>query len=417
MSTQKYYIAFLAIISIIFSSCSTSIKQEVERLNSEIYKINTLLKNIQDLPTYEDAIQLIDNVNNLKVIEKISQKKGIDTLIQRVDSAKTQFNLAIEELIPTLGIILDCQYDHIIEKGSTFIAKKLNKGDLLTITFDSALPMNVTIHNMDTKKVVKQSELNIHYIDSFVIPNTAIYLVELNNPNLTQYISYEIIVNCNKLNSFLSNFDVAEKEISASSTDYLAYSRDEYGLINLYEEPRQYTLRGGWKSTFGGHKRTILPLNIPPNTVNVAYQLRIDTSAGVASSDGEFYSELSNRCSTVKILGTTVREKNESHTSLLREILNNMKTPKRVEEAYCSMYVFYDENAAREFVNTGNTTLCDINYSLISTQSCNGNIPLEEHDNIYLGFENDQFSGSIYLWIEAIATTTQTNYYKKQYLY
>lgn len=396
-------------------SCTSKIEKERIRLQQEVIHVCAIEENIQIDPSRQNVLVLLDKISQLKVSEKLSNKQQYAYLKSQVDSIREYHLLIVQDLVSNIKVTLDYKNDWLMDPGSYVVAKRLCKGDKLFINYNSTAPIKLHIHNADTKQSVKRYDASTNMLDSLTVPNTAIYLVEFINPCQVQYISYEVYEKCQTIENFVSDFNVQEEEVPATPQDYLAYYRNEYGLLNLYEKPRQYTLRGGWKSTFGGHKRTILPLNVPHNCVNVAYQLRIDTSDGVASADGNFYQELNSHCSSVKILGATVREKNESHTSLLREVLNAMKTPQRVEEAYCSMYVFYDENSAREFINLGKTEKCDINHSIIGTQSCNGNIPTNKHKNIYLGFENDQFSGSIYLWVEAVATTTQTNYYTKHY--
>jgi len=396
-------------------SCSSKVAEERQKLQKEMSDICAIGEHIKVAPTHQDILTLLNKMNSLQITEGLFKKQEYYAIKHRADSIIDIYSSMIQDVVPRVDVMLDCKYDQIMERGSFIVANKIQKGDKLFLDYSSHMPIGVNIHNAETQTLIKSYAASTQLLDSLTIPNTAIYLVEFTNQNKAQYISYEVYVNCQNLENFITDPNVQEKEVPASPEDYLAYYRNEYDLTNLYEKPRQFTLRGGWKSAFGGHKRTILPLNLPQNSVNVAYQLRLDTSNGAASNDGAFYKELNDRCSTIKILGTTVKEKNESHTSLLREVLNEMKTPQRVEEAYCSMYVFYDEKSARDFVSTGKTEQCDIKYSLISTQSCNGNIPVNQHENIYLGFENDQFAGSIYLWIEAVATITQTNYYTKHY--
>ena len=418
-----YYMSIFSCIRVflvgvvVLTSCTSLAEKEEVRLQLEEAQLACMLEDLQTNPTRDQALVLLNKINRLSVTEKLTKMESSLFLRNRVDSIKSHYLACVREIIPQITIVLEGYDDIIMGKGSFIVAKRLSKGDRLQVSYNSTYPIEATIHNAGTKIALKKSGKNYCYQDSFIAPNTAIYLIEFTNTIITQYVSYEVCVNCQNIDNFLSNFDVVSTEVPATKQDYLSYSRDEYGLIKLYDSPRQYTLQGGWKSTWGGHKRTILPLNLPQNAVNVAYQLRVDTSKGVASRGDKFYQELNTRCSSVKIFGTTIKEKNDSHTSLLREILNDMRPPIRVEEAYCSMYVFYDESSARNFVDKGDTSKSDINYSLINTQSCNGNIPVGKHKNIYLGFENNQFSGSIYLWVEAVATTTQTNYYRQEYTY
>lgn len=57
----------------------------------------------------------------------------------------------------------------------------------------------------------------------------------------------------------------------------------------------------------------------------------------------------------------------------------------------------------------------NIDYSTMGTQSCNGRIPSMGLTTIYLGFENERMRYSNYLWVEAIASVPNTEYFKAQY--
>ena len=415
--------SILILLSGIITSCDSDFKIEQQRVNELLQYADSDYSCFIQNPSYKSATEAIQSVEILNVClpeDGIKSKKkqlAYDELQTVVNNKKSEILASINSLIKNVAIPIADIHDKLIDVGSSTIVMKLSKGDLLKFKFDGESAINMTIYNMDSKQAVKHLYNKISFQDSLLIQNSAIYLMEIVNKQKAQYTSQSIRLYRPTIEQFMTPYTVEEIIVPAEKGDFMAFPKNEYKLNNLFEEPRKVTLRGSWKAAWSGHKRTIFALNIPPNTVDVAYQLRIDTSEGASYSDGKFYNNLSQRCSKTEILGVTVREKQEAHSSILREILQKMETPRRAEEAYCSMYVFYNAKDAQYFVskNGGEVVNYDIDYSLIGTQSCNGRFPVKNQKNVYIGFENDQFSGSVYLWVEAVATSTATNYYKPAY--
>lgn len=422
---MKKLINFIISVSIcgMISSCQSSLDVEKERIKEQVKSIDVAYAQFQQSPSYNSVMSVIQATQKLDIeiskeeIKSQREKLHYDNLVKFTNEKRNHIFSAIDKKINEIAIPILSLKDNLMNVGSSTIAMRLKKGDHLKFNFDGESAVNMTIYNIDSKQSVKHLYNKIAFQDSLIIQNSAIYLVEIVNKQRIQYVSLSIELYRNNIEQFMESPSVSEEIVPAEKQDFLAFPKNEYELTNLFEEPRKITLRGSWKAAWSGHKRTILALNIPQNTVDVAYQLRIDTSEGANSSDGNFYSSLSSQCSKLEIFGVTVKEKTESHSSILREVLQKMETPRREEEAYCSMYVFYNAKDAQTFVskNGGEVKNYDIDYSLIGTQSCNGRFPVKNQKNVYLGFENDQFSGSVYLWVEAVATSTATNYYKTTY--
>ena len=91
--------------------------------------------------------------------------------------------------------------------------------------------------------------------------------------------------------------------------------------------------------------------------------------------------------------------------------------PVREEEAYCNVYVFTNQAEAKKFQDGAapDGLKYDIDLSLMGTQSCNGRIPVKGLTKVYLGFANERFRYSNYLWLEALSVTPKNEYYKVRY--
>ena len=118
----------------------------------------------------------------------------------------------------------------------------------------------------------------------------------------------------------------------------------------------------------------------------------------------------------VRFLGLPLYETNNSHSNLFRELLYSNK-PVREEEAYCNVYVFTSQTEAKKFQDGKDPSEIkyNIDLSLMGTQSCNGRIPTKGLSTIYLGFSNERFRYSNYLWLEVIASSPNNEYYRLKY--
>lgn len=420
---KKLFYVVVVALGLLFVACGPSI-YEAERTRLLENKRSVQLamdafiedKSAENFLTIYKALDGLDS--NLSLSDLSSKESDAYlALCDEMSSLQKQMRADLDKYIPEVGETIVSKNDELIEKGSQKFAARLKKGDKICYSYSTSDPVNLNIYNIDSRKCVKSYTSKISISDSLTIANTAVYLFELVNPKSPQYVSYDIVRYCKSVKDFWHDYKVVAKEVPARKDEFMAYARNEYKVSNLFDEPRKLTLRGEWKAAWSGHKRTIVALNIPANSVNVAYQLRIDTSDRKQKQDGEFFNNMSQKCEKVKIMGVTVKEKTESHTNMLRDILKGLQTPDTEEEAYCSMYVFYNEAHAKAFADNPETKVknYDANRSLIGTQSCNGSLPVVGKNNVYLCFENDQFRGSVYLFLEAVATATETNYYKTIY--
>lgn len=416
----------LFILSLLLGACDGTGAEMRQNIQHKLDSLQTLHNEFEKYPEYDTAKSLLNALLELRqyIDEAIAFNPEHKTehnrnflVINRAEELHTRIYNKLSEHISTVQIPIVNYQDALMKVGTSIWAFKLQKGDILRIAYNGQRAVDVNIYNVDSEQLVKKTTNLINIKDSVVIENAAIYLVELINKSAPQYIDWNIHYNRSSLDILTTPHNVNQSVVAATKDDFMAFPKNEYQVVSLFEEPKKFTLRGGWKAFWGGHRRTILPIKIPANAENIIYSLRIDTSDLTYSEGDDLYENVSSKCSHTEIMGVTIREKQSSHSSLLREVVRDIATPHRQEEAYCSMYVFYNEKDAKTFVakNSGEVVNYNIEYSMIGTQSCNGIIPTNKHKMLYLGFDNDQFKGSIYISVEVVSTATITNYYKVIY--
>ena len=304
--------------------------------------------------------------------------------------------------------------DNLIEDPSE-IMLYLNKGTKIYYEIKSEGQLTVKIHNADAKTTLKTYTNKSHICDSMEIKNSAIYLFEF-LPKGGVYVDINIAAQYSETDHLINQKTISKERVEAQSNEFRVIKVDGIKMQNLFEEPRKFTLRSQGKSMFSGSARATIPIQIPAGTTDLLYSLRISTNEGPRSTDGEFDENLDATYKEVKFMDRKVYESKERRTSLLRELLYGNE-PAREEEAYCNVFVFTNSTQAKKFQDGAGTTNLNYNIdlSLLGTQSCNGRIPCNGMRTIYLGFENERFRYSNYLWLEVVAVTPQTEYYK--YIY
>ncbi len=248
-----------------------------------------------------------------------------------------------------------------------------------------------------------------------VVQNSAIYLFEI-TPKGSTYIDLKVERQLSDFSQMGEGGDIHIDTMECGATDFMAVKVPGISMKSLFEEPRKFTLRSIGKSFFGGSSRAVITLTVPSGCTDILYSLRVSTNEGDRSDDGQFSQKMSESYEKIKFFGIPVYESNKGHTNLLRELLYK-NTPVREEEAYCNVYVFTNQAEAKKFQDGQPTENLkyNIDLSLMGTQSCNGRIPTKGLSKIYLGFANERFRYSNYLWLEAITVSPKNEYYRLRY--
>jgi hypothetical protein len=389
---------------------------EMEPILASIHELIKSYETVKEVEIYKGLVELCPTIKFTKDIDGLSAEHRL--ICQKVKNSVDSTRVAVEKYLSNelteMRFSLNDVKDYLIEDVTESV-HYLNKGTKIYYTIKSEGQLTVKLHNTDAKTTLKTYTNKSYICDSMEIKNSAIYLFELLTKG-SVYVDVNIDARYAEIDHLLNQKTVTRERVEGKANDFRVTKVDGVKMQNLFEEPRKFTLRSQGKSMFSGSARATIPIQIPAGTTDLLYSLRISTNEGPRSTDGEFDENLDATYKEVKFMDRKVYESKERRTSLLRELLYGNE-PAREEEAYCNVFVFTNSAQAKKFQDGKPTT--DLNYnidlSLLGTQSCNGRIPCNGMRTIYLGFENERFRFSNYLWLEVVAVTPQTEYYK--YIY
>lgn len=334
----------------------------------------------------------------------------------KTDSTRAAMETLLKEEFAAMRFPCFSESDQLIQSVQRWPVY-LQKGMKLLYTMSTNGNVTMKIFNADAHNTLKTYVGKKKMSDSLEIQNSAIYLIEI-TPKGSAYIDLNV-------EKKLSDFDQMEQTeyiridtVDCSANDFMAVKVQGIDMKNLFEEPKKITLRSVGKSFFSGTSRAVVTLTVPKGCTDILYSLRISTNEGDINSDGKFNKHAKETYRKIKFLGLPVWEstKTVNTTSLLRELLYN-NAPVREEDAYCNVYVFTNQAEAKKFQDghSPDGLKYNIDLSLMGTQSCNGRIPTKGLSKVYLGFDNERFRYSNYLWLEAISITPKNEYYRVKY--
>lgn len=332
----------------------------------------------------------------------------------RTDSMRTAIETMLGGELEHMKFPCLNKSDLLIEKTATWPVY-LQKGTQLHYTLATGGNVTMRIINADARQIMKTHVGKKQLRDSLAIKNSAVYLLEL-TPKGTAYIDLDVSQRYSDVSQMREKKSIRVDTVDCSAGDFMAVKVQGIETKSLFEEPRKATLRSVGKAFFGGSSRAVITLNVPRGCTDLLYSLRISTNEGGVSSDGEFDKRVTSSYKKVKFLGLPLYETNKNHSNLFRELLYG-NVPAREEEAYCNVYVFTNQAEAKKFQD--GQAPADLKYnidlSLMGTQSCNGRIPTKGLTKVYLGFDNERFRYSNYLWLEVLSVTPKAEYYRVKY--
>lgn len=338
------------------------------------------------------------------------------TLVAEADSTAKAIKTLLETSVKRLHKPLFSKSDHLISETETHPAF-LRKGEKLFLDFATQGSVTMRVYNADSHSVLKtyKGKKSVH--DSISIAHTAVYVVEL-KPIGNQYVDFTANKSVTSVENFLEDDpELEEKKVECTAKDFGAQKIQGIKLRSVFEEPRKVTLRSQGKALFsGGSTRSVVAMQVPAGSTDVAYCLRISTSQSDRGSDGRFCRNMDEKYNEIKLLGLPLYESHGSSTNIFRELLNYCE-PYREEEAYCNLYIFTNSNEAKKFAD--GKPVADLKYNVDlskkGTQSCNDRIPTKGIRTLYFGFENTRIRYSVYLWLESLATMPTTEYCRAKY--
>lgn len=395
-------------------------EREAYRYNKafkQVEEIDAIWKSNSNAISPEQFQQLLSKIRKLKYEYddngmNVETMQLCDSLQQRIEYLQTTFIEEVEKDFLSKSKQSIIYSSDLLLANDTVFPFYLRKGELLFLNI-STEATTIQLCNFDIDKTIK--EYTNKAVDTISITNDAIYFIKL-KARSKQYISANIAYKPLSINDLYARPIVKTKKVECKKGEKDAIATKGVKMMNMFEEPRKFTLRGQIKATFSGSAKALVAIQVPAGATDILYSMRIDTSEGQKSEDGKFYGNLNYSYRKINMLGLPVYESAKS-SGLLNMILDDNR-PIRDEDAYCNMYVFRNQIQAKKFQDnvTPNTELkYDVDYSTLGTQSCNGRIPTKGAKSIYLGFENERMRYTNYLWVEAVAVIPTTLYHKEKY--
>lgn len=397
----------------------TEVEESFRNSSDLIDALSMTMKSFDLTGSDEDFFNIAKNYNELSFTyddDGLNEegKKACAGHKYRVDSIRHAAQLLLTENLPAYRRTLVSEDDKLIEETVEYPVF-LPKGTKLHIDFESSTPATMKLLNADNRSTVRAWAGKKAVCDSIAITNSAIYLIEV-QPKDNPYIRLSMERSCKDIADVTKSYDITEEEVPCKAGDFLAKKVDGIGIDNLFEEPRKVTLRSQGKAFFSGGSRSVVAMQVPANSTDVAYSLRISTSQTDQNTDGQFCKKANEKYKEIKFLGLPIYESHGTSSNIFRELLNATEPP-REEEAYCNLYVFTNAAEAKKFSDGKPVTELKYNmdFSKMGTQSCNDRIPTKGIKTLYFGFENTRVRYSVYLWLESISTVRKTEYFKTKY--
>ena len=372
--------------------------------NASLAEVDAYLKDVDGLRYGNDTTGM-----------GVSAKESCVKLEQRVNILKRDAVAASEQRLQTIIIPVEVNDDCLLENTATYPVY-LERGDILYYNIGLQKQGTIKLYNADARQLIKTYSKKTKVTDSLLIANKGIYLVEI-APGGTQYASIDITYKMAGHSHPIKK--VKSEEIEAKAGDFRAVSNQGVVLRSAFDEPRKFTLTGQLKSTFSNAAKSIavVAVQIPAGATDVLYSLRISTSEQDKGTDGKFPDKMNLSYKKVRFLGLPLYETSRS-SGLLSTLLDDNR-PIREEDAYCNMYVFRSQLAAKQFQDgskQASQLQYDVDYSTLGTQSCNGRIPAKGARTIYLAFENERVRYANYIWVEVLTAKPTTEYHTTKYI-
>ena len=412
----------LLVLPVIFFACGQGGKKvsEVDKYNDMLSHVQALERSMQTLSTasmdqlnaYSEAVDTLYYDYNPMELQP-AQIDACESLKKRVAILKRDAGVMVQEAKLRFRYTAHSNPDCLLE-GTSAYPVYLERGDVLYYNIGLQNPGTVKLYNADAHQTLKTYAQKTKVADSLVVANKGIYLVEI-VPGKTQYASIDIQF---RMGEYHPVKTVYSEEIACKAGDFRAVSNKGISMRPVFEQPRKFTLSSQLKSTFTTSAKSIavVAVQIPAGATDVLYNLRISTSEQDKSADGQFPDKMNLSYKKVRFLGMPLYE--SSRGSGLFSTLLDDNRPIREEDAYCNMYVFRSQSAAKQFqdgTKQASQLQYDVDYSTLGTQSCNGRIPAKGARTIYLAFENERVRYSNYIWIEVLTATPITEYHTTKY--
>ena len=348
-----------------------------------------------------------------------SSKKSNDGLV--TNELKSEEKISKQEITEK-----DLVFEPTLIKKSMFIKKGVSfkdifyglSGDSIRVSFKSdALIKSFVITEERSGRTVKNfrkiKKLNYEFEVFFDNPfSIAIEFYRESYFDLEVYKKSATVENYKQNYTIVKDSVVLEKMTPRSiKTKIIAYE-------NVFNEPKKLIV--SQTISLSGKSKVYAPIEIPKNTKEFIYTLRIAGRDYSLPEDGKLFDKVKTSSRKINVLGLPLWDSNSSGSSLSREILNGLFPPKKDEDYSLNIFFFDKETEIKKFLNysgkqPSSAFKYDINNSALSTQSRIGLIKKPATGYSYLGLESTSSFSDTYAWLDVVALSEKDLFYEIRY--
>lgn len=218
--------------------------------------------------------------------------------------------------------------------------------------------------------------------------------------------------------NYLSNAKLIRDSVVVSKKTNKSKIGTTMAFEKVFNQPKKFIV----SSTFSmsGESKVYVPIEIPKNTVEFIYTLRISGEDETQREDGRLFNDVNRISKKVKVFGLPLWESEEKSTSLSREILNSLFPPKKDEDYTLNVFFFDKQKEIKKFLQYPGKQYAsafkyDINNSAFSTQSRVGLVKKPYSGFSYIGLQSTSSFSDTYAWLDVVALYEKTFHYEIRY--
>lgn len=390
-----------------------------EEALTRVEELSLLLEESKRTNSIESFQKLMDGLNSLDYSYNPEGMNSVtieycESLVERVRLLKERTELIIKNKLSSAAKFSLVSKRNLLIDHSEVFPLYLKQGEILSVDVSASESVTLTIGNAGLRKTIRKRK-GATINEKINVGFDGIYLIEILAGRPCSA-NIEIALQTSNYDSVTARPKIVSEEVPCHKGDWGAKRVDAIKMKNIFEEPRKFTLRGQLKAMFSGNSKAVVSLSIPPRATNILYSLRISTSEQSIDSDGKFGDNLAYSYKKVKVPGLPLYEK-EKRRGLLTTLLDGNR-PIREEDAYCNLYLFRNAKQAKQFQDSqkqASELNYDVDFSIIGTQSNNGQMPTQGAKHMYLGFENERMRYTNYIWLEVVAIIPTKEYHATHY--
>ena len=349
-------------------------------------------------------------------------------------SELSEISKELEDLDSTLGDGLngeriteeDLKFETILEKNSLFIknGEKFKEafyglaGDSIRIEFMSDSPVrSISIIEERSGRGVKKfyKKNKIDFVFDVHIDNPFSISVDFIKGS---YVDLKISRKSSSVDNYYNRHEIIRDSIIVNNKTPRSIKATTIGYEKVFNEPKKLIV--SQLISISGKSKVYAPIEVPGNTKEFIYTLRISGKDRSISEDGKLFDKVRSSQKKIKVLGIPLWESSRTKSSLSREILNQLFPPKKDEDFSLNVFFFEKESEIKKFVNykgdaNPKAFQYDLKNSALSTQSRVGLIKKPLSGYSYIGLQTTSSFSDTYAWLDAVALYEKIFYYEIRY--